>query len=435
MPDPFQKYFQRFCHILLKIVIGAGEWCAYLFQGVRIAFSFIFKGAKSAASFSLPFLLWLYKSWLALRQRAARFLRPAEKRVFYLLANRYLVHFLIFVLVMLSSAGSLKASADTKHLTAGEGTMLFELLGQASEDIEEIGLPLELEGEEGFFLDIPIQELEPDLPLVFEDQALFKIDISPIGLIPTRLSPEEYIVQAGDTITSIAQQFNVSVNTILWENKLGPYDIIRPGQKLTILPTTGISHKIKKGDTIERLAKLYGTTQEEIKSFNNLTEGEPLEIDRALIVPGGVPYSPPKPAMPKKQPSPPTTPAPAKIAGPGLIWPTSVYRITQYFSWRHPGVDIAGPKGTPIYAADDGVVILVEQRSTGYGWQIMIDHENGFQTRYAHNSQNLVKVGQRVKKGEAIAAIGSTGRSSGPHVHFEIYVFGSRVNPLNYVRK
>jgi len=116
-----------------------------------------------------------------------------------------------------------------------------------------------------------------------------------------------------------------------------------------------------------------------------------------------------------------------------MIWPTQGYRITQYYSWRHFAVDIANKRGTPIYATDTGVIQYVGW-SIGYGYNIIIDHGGSKKTRYAHLSKFYVKTGQKVGKGESIGAMGSTGWSTGPHLHFEVIINGRKHNPLNYIR-
>jgi len=393
------------------------------------------RGVKGGVVFSLPVIVWGYKGWRRLKQKMLGFIQPAERRLFYLLANRHLMHLLIAIIVVIVATDAVRANTQTAA-PFGESTLLFQAFQDEETVFDDSDQPQLLgPDEQDFFLDLPIEELEPELPVTLQDQALTKIDISPVGLPTTRVKTEDYLVLQGDTISSIADKFGISINTILWENKLGAYSIIRPGDKLVILPTTGVSHKVKKGDTVEKLAKLYGVTTEEIKQFNNLADDVTLALEQIIIVPGGVPYSAPKPKTVQKLPVvPPQSLLPAPV-GPGMLWPTSVRRITQYFSWRHPGADIAGPVGTPIYAADDGVVTLVEKKRTGYGWQLMIDHGNGFKTRYGHNSKMLVSLGQRVSKGEVIALMGSTGRSTGPHLHFEVYAFGRRVNPFSYVKR
>jgi len=117
-----------------------------------------------------------------------------------------------------------------------------------------------------------------------------------------------------------------------------------------------------------------------------------------------------------------------------LLWPTVGHTITQYYSWRHTGVDIANHIGTPLYAAADGVVEFAGWNSGGYGNMLFINCGGGTKLRYGHSSKLLVSVGDHVKRGQVIALMGSTGHSTGPHVHFEVYINNIRTNPLNYIR-
>ncbi|MFA5154838.1 MAG: M23 family metallopeptidase [Patescibacteria group bacterium] len=249
-----------------------------------------------------------------------------------------------------------------------------------------------------------------------------------------------YTVQNGDTASSIANRFNITVNTILWANNLGAYSLIRPGDRLTILPYSGVLYTVKSGDTLSRIAAKYGIDADDILSRNDLAAG--LQIGQKIVLPGARKISEATPAVRTsssrsglsvisnllKTP-------PAKSTGGSMVWPTPGHRITQYFSWRHTGIDIADKVGTPIYAADAGVVEIARGGwNGGYGNTIVINHGGGKKTRYGHASKLFVKVGDEVKKGENIAAMGSTGRSSGSHLHFEILINGARYNPLNYVR-
>ncbi|MHB8904071.1 MAG: peptidoglycan DD-metalloendopeptidase family protein [Patescibacteria group bacterium] len=256
-----------------------------------------------------------------------------------------------------------------------------------------------------------------------------------------RTSVIYYTVQMGDTVSTIARKFNISVNTILWANDLNSYGFIKPGNQLTILPYSGIVYTVKSGDTLSKISNKFDIEVDKILSCNNL--GNSLKIGQKIIVPGAKKLNEVAPAIAQatknytgisiikdiiKSPS-------VVASGNRMAWPTQGYRITQYFSWRHTGVDIANKIGTPIYAADDGVVIIANGGyNGGYGNTIVIDHGNGKRTRYGHASKLFVKVGDEVEKGENIAAMGSTGRSTGPHLHFEVLVNGSRTNPLNYIK-
>jgi murein DD-endopeptidase MepM/ murein hydrolase activator NlpD len=117
-----------------------------------------------------------------------------------------------------------------------------------------------------------------------------------------------------------------------------------------------------------------------------------------------------------------------------LLWPTTQHSITQYYGWNHTGVDLDGDYVDAIYASADGVVETAGWNSGGYGLMIFIDHQNGMKTRYAHASKMFVKAGDRVKKGQVIAMVGTTGRSTGTHLHYEVYLNGKRQNPLKYIK-
>jgi len=261
------------------------------------------------------------------------------------------------------------------------------------------------------------------------------------GLIPERTEVVYYTVQKGDTISTIARKFDITINTVLWANNLGSYSLIRPGDTLTILPTSGIMHTVKSGDTISKIANLYGVEEEKIFSSNDL--GNTLKIGDKLMVPGGRKIT----TITKATPAPSNTTGisiirdlvktPAVVAasaeGGKMLWPTEGQRITQYYSWRHTGLDIANKTGTPLYAAETGTVEFSGWNS-GYGYNIIIDHGAGKKTRYAHASKLYVKAGDVVTRGETIAEMGSTGWSTGPHLHFEVIINGAKQNPLNYIK-
>jgi len=250
-----------------------------------------------------------------------------------------------------------------------------------------------------------------------------------------------YAVLPGDTVSTIAQKFNITINTVLWANNLSSRSLIRPGDSLTILPTSGIMHTVKSGDTISRIASLYGVEEDKIFDSNRLEKT--LKIGDKIMVPGGRKIT--TIARARTAPSNTTglsiirnlvrTPAATAASSPGgkMLWPTVGQRITQYFSWRHTGLDIANKTGTPLYAAEDGTVDF-SGWNTGYGFNVIIDHGGGKKTRYAHASKLHVSEGDVVTRGDTIADMGSTGWSTGPHIHFEVIINGTKQNPLNYLR-
>jgi murein DD-endopeptidase MepM/ murein hydrolase activator NlpD len=241
-----------------------------------------------------------------------------------------------------------------------------------------------------------------------------------------------YTVESGDTTSSIAERFGLRTSTILWSNKLSAWSIIRPGQDLNIPPVDGVVHTVVKNDTLVAIAKKYRSDAEEVLEFNRLLDADDIAIGDVLMVPGG---QPPQVIAPKIVAPRVVVPAKPLPSIPGkFFWPSvSGYRISQYYTWRHHGIDIAVTQGTPIFASEDGVVTSSGWLG-GYGYQVMIDHGNGLQSRYAHNSKLLVRRGAKVTRGQQIALVGSTGRSTGPHIHYEIYANGKRVNPFTYLR-
>ncbi len=236
-----------------------------------------------------------------------------------------------------------------------------------------------------------------------------------------------YTVQDGDTISFIASDFGVSVNTIVWANNLSSVDQIKPGMELKIPPVTGVIHKITSGDTVASIAKKYGVEAESIVSFNHLSQDDDLQVDEEIIVPDGKIQAP---VAPKAAPGSKTVKRFANLPNLGGYFslPVTGGRNWGRIHGRN-GVDVANSCGTPIYAAADGVVNMAKASgyNGGFGKFIRITHPNGTETLYAHASQVLVAVGQRVSRGTQIALMGTTGRSTGCHVHFEVH--GAK-NPL-----
>ncbi len=243
-----------------------------------------------------------------------------------------------------------------------------------------------------------------------------------------------YQVQPGDTLSTIADKFGISVNTIKWENKLKS-NAIHIGQKLRILPVTGIAHRVTKGETIYSIAKKYHTSPQAIIDFPfNYFKDEDkftLEVGQLLIVPDGVPPKAKKIILEKIDRFKNYTHIPKGI----FLWPTTGV-ITQRYHWYHQAIDIGNPAGPPVRAVASGKVVLAGWTRThgGYGLHVKIDHFNGYQTLYAHLRKLYVKPGQTVQKGQIIGLMGSTGRSTGTHLHFEIRYKGRKLNPLNFYK-
>ncbi len=242
----------------------------------------------------------------------------------------------------------------------------------------------------------------------------------------------DYVVQSGDTVSSIAEKFGVSADSIRWQNDLTG-DRIKVGNTIQILPVTGIAHKVQKGDTVYSIAKRYDAEAQAIVNFpfNTFSNDETFElaIGQIIIVPDGV--------MPKAAVTPrirQVTPNAGTVVASGqFVWPTQGV-ITQRFTWYHPGLDIANNGAPMVVAADAGRVEAAGWDGSGYGNMVLIDHGNGYKTRYGHMSVVMVISGQTVKRGDTIGRMGNTGRSTGTHTHFEIYKNGVRLNPLSFLK-
>lgn len=266
------------------------------------------------------------------------------------------------------------------------------------------------------------------------DQNVFQTNISQ----KPRSDIITYTVQNGDTLSSIAQKFGISVETIKWANNLTS-DSVGVGDDLKILPVTGVVYKVIPGDTVYTIAKKFNTDAQKIVDFpfNDFANPETFALvdGQQLIVPDGVPPAQQptfKPAQPQYIAA---APQFNNVTGDGFHWPVQGI-ITQGFSWYHNGLDIAGPIGTPIYASKAGVVLESNcNYDGGYACHVLLSHAGGWETMYAHMvDQPVVSVGQNVGSGQLIGYRGSTGRSTGPHTHFEIRSPGGNVNPMQFLQ-
>ena len=244
----------------------------------------------------------------------------------------------------------------------------------------------------------------------------------------------EYSVVSGDTLASIAKRFDISIDTIKWANDLKT-DIIKPGQILKIAPITGIVHKVISGENIYSIAKKYNVSAQNIVNFpfNDFSDLDTFSImsGQTLFVPDGVIEEEKPNIVPGQQYF---AQAQAGVKGTSnFIWPTSGI-ITQNPTWYHMAMDVANNAAPAILAADGGTVIYSGCLAYGYGCHIIIDHGNGYQTLYGHMSSLVASAGQVVGQGQQIGVMGSTGRSTGTHLHFEIRSGGTLLNPFNFLK-
>lgn len=438
-------------------------------------------------------VLPIYGLVVSVKLRMNRLAIPARGAVLFFITNRYLLHASIALIAVITIIGNFETS-QAHAQDIGQHSLLFAMAtDQQGEIVEEPVEPMGIVHDANYLAHGTVSGI-PHVDFDYNeavDHVLPSLTVpGTIAAAPfeipgeaqktPRTKIETYVVQDGDTISSIAQRFGVNVGTILWNNNLTERQYIRPGDSLTVPPVSGLIITVKKGDTLASLANRYGADAGEIASSNNLDLNETLSLGKTLIVPGGTPPAivqtqtqiaaraqqpsgsasvpsslvilpssgketptaryigsdgiPRNPIVTNNAPK----PADASVASSPsnrLIWPTSGHSITQYYGWKHTGVDIDGDYSSPMYAAADGVVEQAGWNSGGYGLMILIDHTQlSIKTRYGHASKLFVKAGDTVKKGQVIAMVGTTGRSTGTHLHFEVYVKGVRTNPLGYIK-
>jgi murein DD-endopeptidase MepM/ murein hydrolase activator NlpD len=277
--------------------------------------------------------------------------------------------------------------------------------------------------------------------------------------IPTRSRVEviTYTVERGDSLFAIAENFGLKPETILWGNFETLADnphTLQPGQEINILPVNGTFHQWREGESLYRVAEYYGVDPLDIVQYpgNNIDiydfdlDNPSFEIGQMLIVPGGerelVDYGPP--AITRNNPAIAATYGPGHCGtvytgavGVGIfLWPTTERWLSgyQYNPNIHPAIDIAGSLGNAVWASDNGVVVYSGWSNYGYGNLVVIDHGNGWQTLYAHLNTISVGCGQSVNQGQLIGGLGTTGNSSGPHLHFEMIYSGTKVNPWDFLQ-
>jgi LysM repeat protein len=223
-----------------------------------------------------------------------------------------------------------------------------------------------------------------------------------------------YTVREGDSLSLIAHSFGVSINTLTWANDIPPGGVIKPGQVLVILPVSGVRHVVKKGDTISTIAKKYSGDPDDIINFNDISSGDSLTIGSVIVIPDGEVVTPLY-----------TSPSFVRGGGPEIVgyYLRPVYGGSKTQGLHgYNGVDIAKPYGSIVRASASGTVIVGRASgwNGGYGKYVVISHPNGTQTLYAHLNGLATTIGSQVSRGQTIGYVGSTGKSTGSHLHFEV---------------
>jgi len=256
-----------------------------------------------------------------------------------------------------------------------------------------------------------------------------------------------YTIQEGDSVDSIAAAFGLNPAYILWNNQLADADLLLVGETIVIPSADGILYQVTVGDTLGEVALAYQVSLESITGYgpNGLISADSVIEGMVLLLPGAVPPVAPEPVYVAEDPiyddvggapiaaAAPVPQAPAPSYG--YVWPAYGNITTYFMEYGHKGIDIDGfgQYGAPIAAAATGQVVLAAWSDYGLGYHVIVDHGDGMRTVYAHLSEIWVSQGQYVGQGEAIGALGSTGYSTGPHLHFEMHYYGSPVDPLAYL--
>ena len=395
--------------------------------------------------------------YFPVRRRFLAFWKPAKSGLMALITNRYAVHTVVAAIAFGVGVLNLQTN-EVRAETFGEKTLLYALV---SDDQVQV-----IEEYAGEYSSLALNSVSyrsggalSALSKGVDDLGSFETGtVSLIGgsiitapsvsdsveSVAPRQDIETYLVQSGDSLSSIANQFGISLNTLLWSNGLSVNSVLQPGDSMSILPTSGVLHTVASGDTLSRIAAKYDVSQEEIIAYNSLGNANTLSIGDQVIVPGGsvAAVAPTSRSTAVSQIL--TSPSSGSSANSGtaispaagsayMIWPTDLHVITQYYGWRHTGIDVDCHWDNNNYASMDGIVQFVGWKG-GYGYTVEINHGNGLVTRYGHHASMYVSNGQHVSQGQAIGLCGTTGRSTGTHLHFEVISGGRFKNPLEYIR-
>ena len=292
-------------------------------------------------------------------------------------------------------------------------------------------------------------DLETEQFLLVEDGFVMKTaSISEQGHRLAYTTAIAHRVGQAESLSSIADLYGISIETIRFANNLREGQVIHPGETLLILPVDGVLHTVKRGENLLKIAELYGISLQTIADQNQL-HNEKIFAGQQLIIPGGSPLpgnpsvvvaSRPTPSasLEEARPRPTQPPEATPPASFGLFQKPCECEYTQHYHAGHYAVDLAHNGGGPIFAAEDGVIIRAEYGwNGGYGNVIEVDHGGGLVTLYAHNKELHVREGSAVRRGDVISSMGKTGRvygKTGIHLHFEVILNGVKKNPLQYLQ-
>lgn len=470
LSQQLKKILLKATLFLFKGFILIKKFFGLVFSFFRKIFLFFFKISLKLGGKKV--ILFFYKTYFFIKKGIVKIFLPAKNKYLYPFINKKTTHVIIILLTCAIISENIKLKlthAQSFDELLGTNSVLSEL---ATEELEDTILIEEKISSSGYVQSTDylagssfgvksnqsvggenLEEDQETARILSNSEGLVKPDIitpiesegTPEEIAPpqesTRTEIVEYTVQAGDVLGAIADKFKISVNTILWANNLNYTTTIRPGDKLKILPQTGVLHYVATGETLGAIANKYGSDINKILKVNNLANANSLKKGQELFIPDGIKPAAPKPITLAQKPA--SNPYSLKtIFSPSasrssakFLWPTPGKRISQYYHLGHHAIDIADKQGTPIYAIEKGQVILSQTGwGGGYGNNLIIDHGGGQKSRYAHFYKLYVKKGDFVEKGQQIGLMGTTGNSTGPHLHIEIIINGAKLNPLSYIK-
>ncbi|MFH0819046.1 MAG: M23 family metallopeptidase [Patescibacteria group bacterium] len=406
-----------------------------------------------------PLVIEIYKIYLKITTRLNKSVFFRNKLGF-LAYNRHTVNVIIVIIALCVTSTNVLSANDVRQDNVAKKSNLYKIaqsklgLDLGSEEEEVVKADLNKSKRVKNYVDtnglvianIPeISEkidVEDSVILLDEGSTLASAALLENVVSKKRVKIIEYEIQEGDTLSTIAEKYDLSLNTILWENGLNSKSVSKVGDTLKILPKNGIIHKVVSGDTFDRIVSQHKGDKQATKDINNIGDNGLIPVGQEILVVDGEPYTPPTPKPVSTPSSGHGSSSSGSLYTPGsgssvtagtLNWPSSCRRISQGVRWGHIAIDINCGLGKPIYAAESGVATVIPNKSNGYGNYITINHGNGLQTLYGHFSSFSISNGQSVSRGQQIGWEGSTGWSTGPHLHFEVIKNGAKQNPWNWL--
>jgi len=430
---------------------------------IKIVFSPIIILLKMAIK---PVLLYGYHWYLkfySLLKRSAF----VQNRILFLFSHKYFIHVVIVLMAIFVTGTNIKAKELNNTSDFGKQSALYKIVQESNGEMNDVvivekGL-IQNNTNSQRYLDTSgsivsnVSKIDPDSEAaslgdkktgITTETATMATNTQIQTKTGHRAEAVEYTVKNGENIGIIANRFGISSNSILWANDLSDNAVIKPGDTIKIPPASGYTYQVAQDDTLEKIIAKYSGDMNETIKINGIGEDHIIPVGSKIIIVGGKPPPPPTPIInnsylansSSSNRSSSSDPyvnrnAAAKITGGKLNWPIGCQsRMTTY--WGHAGNarDFPCPIGTPIYAATEGVfyVRFTGQIGHGYGNCGDVVGPNGITTRYAHMSYFNVSNGQHVSRGQVLGFVGMTGRTTGPHLHFEVHINGRAYDPIQF---